>query len=123
MSPAQEPRKRAFRSSRRPRWLTHRGLVAVEALLFCGILKDLLVGMVKDSSLAPHWKVLFVMAVTVGFFGGLFFFVERFTARTVAGGHRLARGLPLVLPYWIAHVAILLALYFAYANHLDIRVL
>jgi len=123
MSPAKAPAKRAPRASRRPRLLSHRGLVAVEALLVCGILKDLFVGMVRTSSLTPAWKVLFVMAVTVGFFGGLFFFVERFTARTVASGHRLARGLPLVLPYWIAHAAILLALFFVYANHLDIRVL
>ena len=123
MSPAQEPRKRSPRPSRRPRLLSHRGLVAVEALLVCGIVKDLFVNVVKTSALAPHWKVLFVMAMTVGFFGTLFFLVERFTARTVASGHRLARGLPLVLPYWIAHAAILVALFFVYANHLGIRVL
>lgn len=123
MSPAKAPKKSAPRAVRRPRLLSHRGLVAVEALLVCGLVKDFFVAVVKTSTLAPHWKVLFVMAVTVGFFGGLFLFVESFTARTVAGGHRLARGLPLVLPYWIAHAAILLALFFAYANHLDIRVL
>ena len=117
MSPAKAPTKR---TARRPRWLTHRGLVAVEALLVCGILKDVFSGFVKSSSLAPHWRVLFVMALTVGVFGGLFLFVERFTAKTVAGGHRMASGL---LPYWIAHAAILVALYFAYANHAGIRVL
>jgi len=116
---AKEPRPRA---SRRPRWLTHRGLVAIEALLVCGLLKDLFVDFVKSSGLAPHWRVLFVMALTVGVFGGLFFFVERFTARTVAGGHKLARGIPL-LPFGIAHLGILAALFFAYANHLGIRVL
>ena len=120
MSPANEPKKR---SSRRPRWLTHRGLVAVEALLFCGILKDGLGNLVKSSSFAPHWKVLFVMGLTVGLFGGLFFFVERLTARTVAGGHKLARNLPLVIPTWVAHAAVLVALFFIYANHLNIRVL
>jgi len=123
MSLAKEPKKRSARAPRRPRWLTHRGLVAVEALLVCGIVKDLFVGVVKTSALAPHWKVLLVMAMTVGFFGGLFFFVQRFTARTVASGHKLARGLPLVLPYWVAHAAILVALFFVYANHLGIRVL
>jgi hypothetical protein len=123
MPPAKAQAKRAPRASRRPRLLSHRGLVAVEALLVCGIVKDLLVGMVRSSTLAPSWKVLFVMGVTVGFLGGLFFLIQRFTARTVAGGHRLARGLPLVLPYWIAHAAILTALFFVYANHLGIRVL
>jgi len=117
MSPAKAPTKR---TARRPRWLTHRGLVAVEALLVCGILKDVFSDAVKSSSIAPHWRVLFVMALTVGFFGGLFLFVEQFTAKTVAGGHKIARGL---LPYGIAHLAILLALYFVYANHLGIRVL
>jgi hypothetical protein len=120
MSPAREPKKR---SSRLPRWLSHRGLVAVEALLVCGLAKDLFSSAVKSSSLAPSGKVLFVMAVTVGLFGGLFLFVERFTARTVAGGHRLARGLPFYLPFWVAHGAVLVALFFAYANHLGIRVL
>lgn len=117
MPAAKAPTKR---SSRRPRWLTHRGLVAVEALLVCGLLKDFFSDAVKSSAVAPHWRVLFVMALTVGVFGGLFLFVERFTARTVAGGHRMARG---VLPYGIAHAAILVALYFVYANHLGLRVL
>ena len=120
MTPAREPKKR---SSRRPRWLSHRGLVAVEALLVCGLVKDFLSSAVKSSSLAPAGKVLFLMALTVGLFGGLFFFVERFTARTMASGHRLARGLPIVLPYSVAHIAVLVALYFVYANHLGIRVL
>jgi hypothetical protein len=120
MSPPRESKKR---SSRLPRWLSHRGLVAVEALLVCGLAKDFLSSAVKSSSLAPSGKVLFVMAVTVGLFGGLFFFVERFTARTVASGHRIARGLPIVLPYSVAHAAVLTALFFAYANHLGIRVL
>lgn len=120
MPPAREPRKR---SSGRFRWFSHRGLVAVEALLVCGIAKDLFVSAVRSSTLAPYGKVLFVMALTVGLFGGLFFFVERFTARTVAGGHKFARGLPFVLPFWVAHAAVLVALYFIYANHLGIRVL
>jgi hypothetical protein len=73
--------------------------------------------------LGPRWKVLFVMAFTVGLFGSLFFFVERFTARAVAGGHRLVRTLPLAMPFWVAHAAILLALFFLYAHYLGIRVL
>ena len=120
MTPAREPKKR---SSRPFRWLSHRGLVAAEALLVCGLAKDFLSAAVKSSSLAPSGKVLFVMAVTVGLFGGLFLFVERFTARTVAGGHKLARGLPFFVPYWIAHIAVLVALYFVYASHHGIRVL
>ncbi|MFN0009055.1 MAG: hypothetical protein ACKVXR_14225 [Planctomycetota bacterium] len=120
MPTAREPKKR---SSGRPRWFSHRGLVAVEALLVCGLAKDLFTSAVKSSGLAPYGKVLFVMALTVGLFGGLFLFVERFTARTMAGGHRLVRGLPVALPFWVAHAAVLLALYFAYANHLGIQVL
>jgi hypothetical protein len=120
MAREREPRKP---KARRRRWLTHRGFVAVEALLLAGILKDLAEDFVKASELGPRWKVLFVMAFTVGLFGSLFFFVERFTARAVAGGHRLERTLPLAMPFWVAHAAILLALFFLYAHYLGIRVL
>ena len=121
MARREEPRKQASR--RRPRWLTHRGLVAVEAILIAGVFKDLAEDLVVASSLAVTWKVLLAMAFTVGIFGGLFFLVERLTARAVAGGHRLARGLPLILPYWVAHAAVLLALFLLYASTLGVRVL
>lgn len=110
--------ERKKRSSSRPGWLSHRGLIAVEALLLVGIFKDFLTAGVKASQLPGYGKVLFVMALTVGILGGLFVLVERLTARTVAGTYR---ALPGLLPYWLVHAGVLLALYLLYASHLGIR--
>ncbi len=107
---------------RRPRWLSHRGLIAVEALLLLGISKDLLVAWVRTAHLPNYGKVLFVMGLTVGLFGGLFLFVEKFTARTVAGTYRAVRSLPVALPYWLVHAGVLLVLFLLYANHLGLSV-
>jgi hypothetical protein len=113
------PRKGGLRL---PRWLSHRGLVAVETLLLVGILRDILTREVKASTLPNYGKVLFIMALTIGIFGGLFFFVERLTARTVAGTHKAVRSLTGVVPYWVVHAGILLILFLLYANLLGLRV-
>src|SRR5262249_45466243 len=117
-------RREAMRKSGgRRRLFSHRGMIAVEAVLVVGILKDLMTAVVKSSHL-PNWgKVLFVMALTVGVFGGLVFFVERFTERTVASTHKAVRSLPVALPYWLVHLAVLGALFLLYANHLGVRVI
>jgi hypothetical protein len=106
-----------------PRWLSHRGLVALEAVLLVGILRDVLAGSVKESALPSYGKVLLVMGMTVGVFGGLFLFVERVTARTVAGTHKAMRSLTGVLPYWAAHAGILFLLFLMYASMLGLRVI
>src|SRR5262249_60015880 len=102
--------------TRLPRWLSHRGLVAVEAVLLVGVLRDLLSRGIKASSFSNGGKVLLIMAMTVGVFGGLFVFVERVTARTVAGTHKAVRSLTGVLPYWAVHAGILFVLFLLYAN-------
>lgn len=108
---------------RLPRWLSHRGLVAAEAVLVVGILRDHLARAIKTSSFGNDVKVLLIMAMTVGVFGGLFVFVERFTARTVAGTHKAVRSLTRVMPYWAVHAGILFVLFLLYANMLGLRVL
>jgi hypothetical protein len=119
-----DPRLASKRSGRRlPRWLSHRGLVAAEAVLLVGILRDLLARGIKSSSFPNDGKVLLIMAMTVGVFGGLFVFVEKLTARTVAGTHKAVRSLTGVMPYWAVHAGILLVLFLLYANRLGIRVL
>lgn len=109
--------------ARLPRWLSHRGLVAAEAVLFVGILRDVLSHWIKSSQLPNYGKVLVVMAMTVGVFGGLFLVVERIVARTVAGTHRAVRTVTGVLPYWAVHAGILFVLFLLYANMLGLRVL
>jgi hypothetical protein len=108
---------------RLPRWLSHRGLVAAEAVLFVGILRDILSHWVKVSELPNYGKVLLVMGMTIGVFGGLFVFVEQFTARTVAGTHKAVRSLTGVMPYWAIHAGILFVLFLLYANMLGLKVL
>jgi hypothetical protein len=108
---------------RLPRWLSHRGLVAVEAVLLVGILRDVLARDIKTSSFPNDGKVLLIMGMTVGVFGGLFVFVEKVTARTVAGTHKAVRTLTGVMPYWAVHAGILLVLFLLYANMLGLRVL
>lgn len=118
--PRGSPRKGGHRL---PRWLSHRGLVAAEAVLLVGILRDLLARGIKTSTFSNDGKVLLIMAMTVGVFGGLFVFVERVTARTVAGTHRAVRTLTGVMPYWAVHAGILFILFLLYANMLGLRVL
>jgi len=109
--------------ARLPRWLSHRGLVAAEAVLFVGILRDVLSHWIKQSEAPNYAKVLVVMAMTIGIFGGLFLFVERIVARTVAGTHKAVRSVTGVLPYWAVHGGILFVLFLLYANMLGLKVL
>ena len=118
MSPIQTKR-----GPRLPRWLSHRGLVAAEAVLLVGILRDVLTRGVHGSTFPNYGKVLIIMGMTVGIFGGLFLFVQRLTERTVAGTHRAVRSLTGVMPYWAVHAGILFVLFLLYANMLGLRVL
>jgi hypothetical protein len=108
---------------RLPRWLSHRGLVAAEAVLLVGILRDLVSQSIKGAALPNYGKVLLVMAMTVGVFGGLFLIVEKLTARTVAGTHRAVRSVTGVMPYWAVHAGILFVLFLVYAHLLRLSVL
>jgi len=111
------------RGLRLPRWLSHRGLVAGETVLLVGILRDWLTRWIRASELSNATKVLVIMAMTVGVFGGLFLFVEGITARTVAGTHKAVRSLTGIVPFWVVHAGILLLLFLLYANQLGLRVL
>jgi hypothetical protein len=101
----------------------HRGLIAVEAVLVIGVLKDWIWRQVRVSDL-PSWdKVLFAMATTVGLFGGLFLALQGWAARGVSKTHQAARGLPVALPTLLIHAALLFVLFLLYAWMLGIRVL
>ena len=118
MTPAASKRS----GPRLPRWLSHRGLVAAEAVLLVGILRDVVSHAIKAAEMKNYEKVLLSMALTVGVFGGLFLFVEKVTARTVAGTHKAVRSVTRVLPFWIVHAAILFILFLLYANMLGLKV-
>ena len=103
-------------------WLSHKSLIAVEAVLLAGVVKDLVSDWVKRSSLPGYGKVLFVMALTLGFFAGLLFVVERLTARGVVSTHKAVSALPWPLPRALVHAGMLFALFVAYARMLKIDV-
>ena len=85
-------------------------------MLVMGLAKDLLTARVKSSDLPNYGKVLFLMAATIGLFGGLYVIIERLSARSVEKAHAVAQSLPLPFPYWLAHAVLLAALYFLYAH-------
>jgi hypothetical protein len=104
------------------RIFTHRGLVAIEAMLLTGILKDWIFEVLRRSSFPNYLKVLMVMAATLGIFGGLFFVVERLTARGFAQTHGMAKRLPVTLPTFVVHLALLFVLFLLYARMLHLTV-
>jgi hypothetical protein len=103
------------RAARKRSILRHKSLIAVEAMLVMGLAKDVLGTRVKSSDLPSYAKVLFIMAMTVGIFGGLFVILERMSTRGMERAHAVAQSLPLPFSYWLAHAALFVALYFLYA--------
>jgi len=109
-------------TAKRGGFLSHRGLIAVEAMLVMNIVKDWLFEELRTSHFPNYAKVLFVMAATVGLFGGLFFVIERLTARGVAGTHQAVSRLPIVLPTAAVHGGLLFVLFLLYARMLKLSV-
>ncbi len=106
-----------------PRWLRHSTLIAIEAVLVVGWLKDQANQLVMASQRLPDWaKVLFVMAVTAGILGALLYVIERITRRGVAKTHEIVRTVALPMPYLVVHLCVLIALYFLYARQLGISI-
>lgn len=114
----------ARRSSSRPKarasLFSHRHLIAVEAMLCVGLIKDLVSDAVKASTLPNYGKVLFIMLLTLGLFASLFLIVERLTAQSFASTHKLAKTLPWPLPRGVVHLAMLVALFLFYARILHL---
>lgn len=113
---------RKSKSSSRGGFLTHRGLVAIEAMLVMGVVKDWIFEALRTSGFPNYVKVLLVMGTTIGLFGGLFVVVERLTARGMAGTHRATRNLPVVVPTALVHGALLFLLFLQYARMLKLKV-
>ncbi|MCY2961694.1 MAG: hypothetical protein NTY35_16155 [Planctomycetota bacterium] len=101
----------------------HRSLIAAEAVLVLGVVKDWVWRQVVASSFANWTKVAFAMATTVGIFGGLYLVVQRFMARGVSKTHQAASGLPVVVPTFVVHGILLFVLFLLYARMLGITVL
>ncbi|MBL8860194.1 MAG: hypothetical protein JNL28_16915 [Planctomycetes bacterium] len=101
---------------------THRGLIAAEAVLVLGILKDWIFGFFVHSTLPNYGKVLLVMAATVGLFGGLLVVVTKLMHKGMAGSHKVAQRMPIILPTVFIHAALLFVLFLLYARMLELVV-
>jgi hypothetical protein len=103
-------------------WLSHRHLIAVEAMLVMGVLKDIIFDLVKKSGHPNYIKVILIMGATVGLFGGLLFVIEKLTARGVAGTHQALKQLPVMLPTLLVHAVLLFLLFLLYARMQNLKV-
>lgn len=108
--------------SKRSGMLSHRGLIAIEAMLLLGVVKDWIFERLVKSTFPNYTKVLLVMAVTVGLFGGLFLVVEKLTASSVVRTHQAAKRLPVAVPTLAIHGALLFVLFILYARMLHLAV-
>ena len=103
------------RGSPLKRWLSHKRLVTIEALLVIGACETYLAGLVKESSLANIWKVLFSMALVVGLFGALFLLAQRWTTQGLKRTHGVVQGLPVPTPMLVVHGGVFVVLVFVWA--------
>jgi len=101
----------------------HRTLIAAEAVLVLGVVKDWGWRHVLDSSLANWGKVALAMLLTIGLFGGFYVVLQRFLARGVSRTHQAAGVLPVFWPTLIVHAALLFVLFLLYARILKLTVL
>lgn len=102
--------------SKTPKFLRHRFLVGVEAVLIASVLKDFANGWVKARPELPNGvKVAFVMAATVGILGVLFVVLEKAARIGVSKTHEVAQALPLPAPVLLLHLAALTGLFYLYA--------
>lgn len=98
------------------RTFSHRRMIAVEALLVVGVLDRLGRRWVIEDAPVPNWlKVLILMALVIGIFGGLLLVLQRVMASSLAKTHDVMKALPLPTPLIILHAAAFVGLFFAYA--------
>jgi hypothetical protein len=100
----------------------HRALIAAEALLVLGVVRDWAWRQVLASSFASWAKVALAMVLTVGLFGGFFLVAERLLMSGVSKTHQAAASLPVVLPTLLMHAALLGVLFVLWARMLGVTV-
>lgn len=102
--------------------MSHRGLVLSETALIVGLLQMHLRDLALDTDLVPPWaRVLIGMGLVVGLFGFFLRAVDRRSAQLVKKTHKTASKLPIQPPQLLVHLAVLAALFFAYAHYWDAR--
>lgn len=103
-------------------FFSHRRLVAVEALLLAGWGKSLLSEAIVGSQMENWIKVVVVMGMTVGLFGGVLLFLESLTKSGVQQSHSFVRELTGSGSTLLIHAVIFFLLFALYAHMLGIQV-
>lgn len=98
------------------RTLSHRSLITAEALLLVGVADRLgRLWIMHEPHLPAYAKVLLMMALTIGIFGGLILILQRMTTASLSKTHEVVRALPLPTPMVVVHAAAFAGLFFLYA--------
>jgi hypothetical protein len=87
--------------------------MAAEAVLVVGLLRGLMERWVRASQLPNYGKVLFIMAGTLGLFGGLYWLIDSITSVGIRQTHALLKAFS--LPRVIVHAVALAVLFLMYA--------
>jgi hypothetical protein len=94
--------------------MKHRTLMAAEAVLVVGLLRGLLESSLKAGHLPNYAKVLFLMAGTLGLFGGMYLLIESITSAGLKQTHTLLKRVS--LPRIFVHAAVFAVLFVLYAK-------
>jgi len=100
---------------------SHRRLITVEALLGVGLLDRLgRQWIIHDSPLPDSVRVLVLMLLVIGVFGGVLVFLERLAAGSLSRTHEVVQALPLPTPLIFIHAAVFVAMFFLYGWATDL---
>ncbi len=116
--------EKARRSSRSSTggFLSHRRLVAIEALLLASWGKTQATDAILASGMENWVKVLVVMGMTIGLFGGVLLFLESLAKSGVQHGHSFVKGFTGSGSALLVHAVVLLLLFLLYAHMLRVSV-
>jgi hypothetical protein len=103
-------------------FLSHRKLVAIEALLLAAWGKSQLTDAILASGMENWVKVLVVMGMTVGLFGGVLLFLESLTKSGVQHGHSFVKGFAGSGSALLVHAVVFVLLFVLYAHMLRVSV-
>ncbi|MFM7281827.1 MAG: hypothetical protein ACKO32_08615 [Planctomycetia bacterium] len=103
-------------------FLSHRKLVAIEALLLAAWGKSQLTDAILASGMENWVKVLVVMGMTVGLFGGVLLFFESLTKSGVQHGHSFVKGFTGSGSALLVHSVVFVLLFVLYAHMLRVSV-
>lgn len=103
-------------------WTDRRNLLLLETVLLVGLAKEALEdGVLALPAVHPLIRVALGIAVTVGTLGGLLVLFEQQIRRGLEKTHDAVQRLPVPTPEFAVHLAVLGAIFFAYAWFWDDR--